>query len=390
MQTRGVRVNAAAATTPLVLTLSSRLAPQTVGVLTATVALIYIIFQIYFDWSWPTDKVRQVLGQAAAAGPDPDQASSPHQAASPAQDESGLAKVSAYLWSLAHFPFHLALVLIMEGATQFVVWWKIVELIDYVSDQFMAAFGLAEDDTSTDIASSMVRHLNETVNFIWEHYPRDLLVSHFHREKLLETIGNFKDTHLRDFHDPAKLEGNHEFDVFTDSFRALKVTTLNSILKNFNIEEISDAGWQDHPETYEQHAFEDAAKRFDLVYIYVFCLAGAALILMALLHVLSRPRLAGLMPRLVMATVLVFGVGLMLLASMARYEAHTRFTTTPWIIPSICIVFFFALVFIHTSRWAPFWRRTGRTLPLTEPEEGVRDQPEEKGDARTSSQPVNT
>ncbi|KAK3345802.1 hypothetical protein B0T25DRAFT_633497 [Lasiosphaeria hispida] len=334
--------------------------PQTVGVLTATVALIYIIFQIYFDWSWPADKIKRVLGVQQI---DQDQ-----------EEQSSRAKISAYFWSIAHFPFHLALVLIMEGATQFVVWWKIVELIDYVSNEFLFAFRLAESDTSTNIAASMVHHLNDTVNYIWAQYPRDLLVSHFHREQLLKTIGGFKDAHLRDFPTPDKLEGNPEFQPFIEAFRALKITTLNSILKNFNIEEISDAGWQDHPETYEQHAFDDAAKRFDLVYIYVFCLAGAALILMALLHVLSRPRLAVLAQRLVMGVVLVFGVGLMLLASMSRYEAHARFTTTPWIIPSICIVFFFALVAIHGSRWASFWGKSSlTTVTWTEPESEVKD-----------------
>ena len=56
-----------------------------------------------------------------------------------------------------------------------------------------------------------------------------------------------------------------------------------------------------------------------------------------------------------------------------------------WIIPSIYIVFFFTLVIIHASRWAPFWR-TNTTVFLTEPEEGVKDQPEEKGNALSSKQ----
>jgi hypothetical protein len=341
-----------------------------VGVLTATVALIYIIFQIYFDWSWPADKIKRVL-----AGSQSDLN----------RDESSWDKISTYLWSLAHFPFHLALVLVMEGATQFVIWWKIVELIDYVSDQFLAAFRLAESDTNTSIAASMVNHLNATVNQIWEHYPRDLLVSHFHREALLKTIGDFRDEHLRGFSTPDGLEGNPEFQNFTDAFRGLKVTTLNSILNNFNLEEIADAGWQDHPETYEQHAFDDAAERFELVYIYVFCLAGAALILMALLHVLSRPRLTMLAQKVVLGVVLMFGVGLMLLASMSRHEAHARFTTTPWIIPTICIVFLFALVTIHGSRWAPFWARSGSTtVTLTEPPSEIKDGQAERKDVVSS------
>ncbi|KAK5655358.1 hypothetical protein OQA88_5925 [Cercophora sp. LCS_1] len=282
--------------------------PQTVGVLTATVALIYIIFQIYFDWSWPADKVKSLLsdGQQARQGK---------------QEVETSTKLSTLAWILVHFPFHLALVLVMEGATQFVIWWKIVEMIDFVGDKFLAAFKLAESETATGIAAGMVQHLNETINIIWEQYPRDLLVSHFHREALLKTIGNFSDDYLKDYPTPDEMEADPSHHDFTDAFRALKVTTLNSILKNFNIEAIEDAGWQDHPETYEQHAFEDAADRFNLVYIYVFCLSGAALILMAVLHVFSHaPSDAPTAPghRAVLGVNLTFGVGLMLLASMSR------------------------------------------------------------------------
>ncbi|RYP72517.1 hypothetical protein DL771_004157 [Monosporascus sp. 5C6A] len=315
--------------------------PQTIGVLAATIALIYIIFQIYFDWSWPAQKAKRFLGT---------------ERIEQGQGKDSGSKISTYIWSLAHFPFHLALVLIMEGATQFVVWWKIVELIDYVGNQFLIAFRMAEADTGSGIASSMVRHLNDTINLIWEEYPRDLLVSHFHREELLLRIGRFNDTYLRDFPTPESMEADPTHQDFTDAFRALKVTTLNSILRNFNIEAIEDAGWQDHPETYEQHAFDDAAERFDLVYIYVFCLAGAALILMAWLHILSRTRSSTPTQKVVLGVNLVFGVGLMLLASMSRYEAHAQFSTTPWVIPSICLVFFFSLVIIHGSRWVGIWR----------------------------------
>lgn len=33
------------------------------------------------------------------------------------------------LWAFLHFPFHLALVLLVEGAAQFIVWRKVVEVV---------------------------------------------------------------------------------------------------------------------------------------------------------------------------------------------------------------------------------------------------------------------
>lgn len=332
-------------------------------------ALIYIIFQIYFDWSWPAEKVNETDQRKQAERPG-------H-------------KIFSYFWIIFHFPFHLALVLLMEGATQFVIWWKVVELIDFVSSKFLEAFRLAEEEGATGIAKHMVDHLNATINHIWDLYPRDLLVSHFHRNILLDTIGTFTDDHLKNYPTPEEMEREPSHHDFTNAFRGLKLTTLNSILKNFNIEAIEDAGWDDHPETYEEQAFDDAAKKFQLVvcdpalgnplnplpvppgkvslltqettqYIYVFCFAGAALILMALLHILARPNSNHVSTspasKAVIGINLVFGVGLMLLASMSRFDAHDQFTSTPWIIPSICLVYFFSLVIIHGSRWVPIPR----------------------------------
>jgi hypothetical protein len=33
------------------------------------------------------------------------------------------------IWAFLHFPFHLALVLFMEGLAEFVIWHKMVEVI---------------------------------------------------------------------------------------------------------------------------------------------------------------------------------------------------------------------------------------------------------------------
>ncbi len=245
---------------------------QTVGVLTATVALIYVIFQVYFDWSWPAEKVKRILGTTTDE-------KSGDTVNTQAPEESTSGKISNYFWVIVHFPFHLALVMVMEGATQFVIWWKVVELINYVSDKFYEAFKLVELESATNIAENMVVRLNETVNFIWELYPRDLLVSHFHREALLETISGFSDEYLKAFPTPEQMEANLPHSNFTNAFRGLKLTTLNSILQNFNIEAIKDEGWDQHPETYEEQAFQDAADEF---YLVVRCLTPPLFLLLSL------------------------------------------------------------------------------------------------------------
>jgi hypothetical protein len=208
-------------------------------VLTATVALIYVIFQIYFDWSWPASGFR-----------------SRHP-------------LFLYIWSVLHLFFHISLVLIMEGATQFVVWWKIVEMINFVSDEFLHAYNVAIADGASSIAADLVARLTTTIDSIWVHYPPNLLVTIHHKEELLEQLLAIDDSHWNSFPSAAEMEAgaatDHRYQAFVNIFRDLKVTVLNSILQGFNIEEIEDSGWQDHPSTYEQHAYEEASERFSLV-----------------------------------------------------------------------------------------------------------------------------
>jgi hypothetical protein len=301
-------------------------APQTVGVLTATVALIYIIFQIYFDWAWPAARFMS-------------------------------SEPFLYVWSLFHLPFHICLVLVMEGATQFVVWWKIVEMIYYVSNEFHGAYETAIASAGgSSIAQTMVQTLNATIETIWQHYPPDLYVTHYHKEELLLDLSRIDDSRWAGFPSADEVESgiaiNPQFKSFVEDFRALKVTVLNSLLKSFNIEEIQDDGWRDHPSTYQEHAYEAAATRFNLVYIYVFCLAGAALVIMSLLHVISRMNTrATPMQTITTGMNIMLGVGLMLLSAMSRFESHAKFAMTPWIIPSICLVYFGALMLVHCARY---------------------------------------
>src|SRR5438876_1508931 len=77
-------------------------------------------------------------------------------------------------WSLLHFPFHMALVLFMEGASQYTVLWKIAQLMDEVvvaiygklSD--LIADNAANSNSSTNIMNSdsvdqFIRGINETI-----------------------------------------------------------------------------------------------------------------------------------------------------------------------------------------------------------------------------------
>jgi hypothetical protein len=73
---------------------------------------------------------------------------------------------------------------------------------------------------------------------------------------------------------------------------------------------------------------------------------------MSILHVLSRMKVRRTRVQwLSIGIIAILGLGLMLLSSMAQFDAHTRFSMSPWIIPALCIVYLCALILVHVPRY---------------------------------------
>lgn len=72
---------------------------------------------------------------------------------------------------------------------------------------------------------------------------------------------------------------------------------------------------------------------------------------MSLLHVLSRMNTRSTqMQRITIAVNSILSMGLMLLASMACFESHSKFAMTPWIIPTPFLVYLCALILVDVAR----------------------------------------
>jgi hypothetical protein len=64
------------------------------------------------------------------------------------------------LWTLLHFPFHLALVLFMQGFTQFIQWSKVIDVINHLSVNWIIDDPQAlEDATSVDVQNNITSEL---------------------------------------------------------------------------------------------------------------------------------------------------------------------------------------------------------------------------------------
>lgn len=92
------------------------------------------------------------------------------------------------IWAFLHFPFHLALVLFMEGTAQFIIWQKLVEVIGIVSGSFGEA--ISEYVASGTQISDLVDGLNVTIQDFMEVYPPTYTQTVIDFEDVLTGIGS--------------------------------------------------------------------------------------------------------------------------------------------------------------------------------------------------------
>lgn len=105
--------------------------------MTAGTTTIYLVFLVYFDWL---------------------------------RDSFYLPRIRQQLWTSLHLPFHLALVLFMQGFTQYLLWSKITGQAERALD-IADPFDDAKEMTSLKVRDSM----NASVQAFFQDYPPKIL-----------------------------------------------------------------------------------------------------------------------------------------------------------------------------------------------------------------------
>ncbi|OWP04586.1 hypothetical protein B2J93_4865 [Marssonina coronariae] len=228
------------------------------------------------------------------------------------------------IWAFLHFPFHLALVLLVEGAAQFIVWRKVVEVVREVNKRFLAA-----EMSFTGTSSSLLAQLLSNVTTeVFEKYnpvfPRSLKDS----EKALYAIGNSTFRSIEQLKEISTL-----FAVIQDS-----------IFDGFGIEppEI------EHTDPDPNEEWSKNADAFKLIFIYFFVASGITLILMNALNFLSRPKpTRGDYGRI--AINFILGIGLASLASIVNTTQGFEYAQSAWILPTVALAFVLVMGMAYTK-----------------------------------------
>ncbi|PHH93401.1 hypothetical protein CDD83_3714 [Cordyceps sp. RAO-2017] len=107
----------------------------TIGLVTSAVATIYFVFLVYFDWL---------------------------------RSSFHLPPLRQQLWISTHLPFHLSLILFTQGFTKFLIWSKIVDVLETLS----MGFNQGKMDHLVNATSLQVQeHLSETIRNFFEMFP---------------------------------------------------------------------------------------------------------------------------------------------------------------------------------------------------------------------------
>ncbi|KAK8055989.1 hypothetical protein PG993_001216 [Apiospora rasikravindrae] len=285
--------------------------PALIGIVTAATALIYIIFQLYFDWMHGEDE-SILVGNAAP-------------------------------------PLHIAMVLLVEGSNQFISWWRIYESMDKASDTLLNLGNV------TLTSEAVTKELNKRVMKWLEKYPPpDIINSYNGVNATLKDIKGLPDSFWKN----ETIPDNDPLVVrYSDDLSRLFLTMVSGIFNNFKIEtpektkdgdKATAAAQESHDVLPQSDMIDAIAKRFELVFIYTFLCAGSVLFFLTLMHFISKQR--GWTPFNIARTgvCVALALGPALITTVATNEdAVDTFMGSPWMLPTVTLSYFTALVITH-------------------------------------------
>ncbi|KAL7905093.1 hypothetical protein GGI35DRAFT_489308 [Trichoderma velutinum] len=311
-----------------------------IGILVAGVATTYMVFLVYWDW----------------------------------MKTAYLPPLRQMLWTLVHFPFHLALVLFMQGFTQFIQWSKVIDVLNNLSTNWVFFDpGALSHTTSAKVQQNVTAELQKFENLYPPTYVNTV-------ELIQEALGNITDIpdsfwpKLGRYQtsDDYELPDDENSETFFNLLDGLLNAMENSVFAVFEIDLQKEALKEEREKgiTEDQSLSQNGAQiddatweRYNLVFTYGYIAAGACLALMVLLSIIARvtPWKPWPVIRTIVYFLLALGMGLVALLNLNE-DKLSAYLNTPWLLPTLCIAWTVVLLLTHIHHNIPlfFNRRSPR------------------------------
>ncbi len=234
-------------------------------------------------------------------------------------DKARFGTVRQQFWALWHFPFHVSLVLLMEGTARLITWRNAVEITNTIITDCLSIYNSTNDTIALASAlnnksSSTLQRLKTTsVTYNVTGYLNDLA-----------TRNNTQSDEARaDVYDTILTLTKATFSFF-------QISTSETPSSNSRPDLISD--------------IYQVFKVYDLVFSYFFITAGFTLIIMAILVAVAQEiRCAGDYAAIVLR--LVIGTGLAMVTIIKTdSNARDNFISSAWMVPTVLLALFFVVV----------------------------------------------
>lgn len=248
-------------------------------------------------------------------------------------DNKRFGTIRQQFWALAHFPFHISLVLLMEGTARFITWRNAIEVVDLIILNFYKIC-ISSNDTSVLAAN-------------FSAFSKDLL------KRVEAETGKFNVTKYI-YH--LEAEPNLDTEAAVEAVDSISWTLINATLKFFKIQ----ASKKNLSKTQKDFSVKpddpftdlyNTLKVYDLVFVYFFVTAGLTLVMMAVLIALAKKgKCAGDYVAILLR--LVAGCGLAMISIVkVNTAAQQNFLFSAWMLPSVLLGLFFVVVLDGIFGW---------------------------------------
>ncbi|KAM4066432.1 Low temperature requirement A [Hirsutella rhossiliensis] len=301
----------------------------TIGLVTAATATIYFIFLVYFDWL---------------------------------RSSFYLPPLRQQLWIGIHLPFHLSLILFTQGFTQFLLWSKIIDVLNKLS----SGLSRANSDWLFNATSKQVQgSLNKSAQVFFLDFPPRIASTQDTVNNALANISQIPDSFWPDLanyyrtDDTAALQDTdlQSYDVFSNALQAAMSSMANALFATFGVglesevttknlqvgQDIEGSGFQGQVQ-------DKTLERYKLVFAYTYVAGGCTLFFMMFLAIIARTTPLKPWPiiRLTIIFLLALGTSLTALLFYSPQKAFD-FLQTLWVLPVITFVWAIVLVVTHIN-----------------------------------------
>ncbi|UPK92841.1 hypothetical protein LCI18_003776 [Fusarium solani-melongenae] len=285
------------------------------GLIACGAAILYFTFQLYFDWM---------------------------------DHHSHMSPIKTAIWTVLHLPYHIAIVLTVEGSGQWITWRRTWEAIREVLASFDTSF--AQGLSSGKVFDAVSAALDKS--YATYTFSAKTVVS---MAEELQKIQEIPDSQWESFDiNRATTNPTANDTVVMNIIETLRGSLTNGVLSTYGLTTSSkvksqaEAEGENNKLMGEAIAFAAVLDRLVMILAYVFVAGGAALLLLSAMHLMQKPKGWSVFHFIRLGLLIIAGVALCLIALISTNENMTiDMMRRPWTLPIIALVYLIALIGSH-------------------------------------------